>query len=83
MPEEDDLSLGDEFDEYLDHVEQVGDLKIYVGDRDGRVFLAFSRQIKQIGLPPEDAMLLAQTIINRAMKMTKKYDAEEEKNYFD
>jgi hypothetical protein len=76
-------ALGDEFDGYLEEVEQVGDLKIYVGDREGRVFIAFSKKVKQIGIPPEDAMLLAQTIIHRVMKMKNKYEAEEEQNYLE
>ena len=80
MPE-DELSLGDEFDELLECSGGVGDLKIYVGDREGRLFLAFDRSIKHVGIPPEDALLLAHTIIQRVMKMQEKF--KEDENSYD
>lgn len=81
MPEEEPLRLGDEFDELLECKGSVGDLKIYVGDREGRLFIAFDRSIKHVGIPPEDALLLAHTIIQRVMKMQDKF--KEDENSFD
>ncbi len=82
MLEEGPLSLGDEFDELLECKGNAGDLKIYVGDREGRLFIAFDRSIKHVGIPPEDALLLAHTIIRRVKKMNgDKFQGDE--NYSD
>ncbi len=81
MPEDEPLKLGDEFDELLECQGNVGDLKIYVGDREGRLFIAFDRSIKHVGIPPEDALLLAHTIIQRVMKMQDRF--KEGENSYD
>lgn len=65
-------SLGDEFDGFLPHDDDLGeDLQIVVGDKDNRVVINFSKPMMWLSLHPPEAIALANAIIHRAMEMSK------------
>jgi len=72
------LSLGDEFDGYLENKEPREDLDISIGDSDGKLYVKFNKSIKWFGMEPKDAVMLAQTMIQRAIDI-----ANKEKKGFD
>ena len=63
------LSLGDEFDGLLDNEEE---LQISVANKDDRVMVSFSQSMKWLSLEPQEAMALANAILNRAIELSKK-----------
>ena len=62
-------SHGDEFDGLLDNEEE---LQISVANRDDRVMVSFSQSMKWLSLEPQEAMALANAILNRAIELSKK-----------
>ncbi len=67
-----DLSLGDEFDGYLENENSMEDLQISVGDSSGKLYIKFNKSIKWFGMEPKDAVMLAQTMIQRAIDISNK-----------
>lgn len=49
-----------------------GEILVAVGTEDGNVVITFGKRIKWVGLPPKEAVALAEAIIERARMIARK-----------